>query len=300
MIGYFFITCYCIFSAFSFVFISLGNQYDKSVIAFSSFLIATSFFNISNFYHLRATYRKIGVNIKDVLGINFVSACGWLASLHALNYISPATLLCTNMGVTSIFSFLITTKISEYRKNYPIIIAILCILVGLGTITYQEYQTQKNMQSFYYVLTGGILAIIDGISGAYVGFFAERLTKNRFSVLEILSSRFFLLIIVSWVLLLLLQDSLSFTSITISDFQYLTFVSFILIIIPLFLYVKSIAHLGALSTGIMLSLIPIFAYFMQLYTSKYHFSPIVFFVLIFCSASIISMNLLHDLSTKDL
>jgi len=234
-------------------------------------------------------YQKVRKSLPAVIGVNISSTCGFLTAFYALNYIDPATMLCLDMGTLPIASFFLFTKPSDYHKHKGMLLSILFVIGGMGMIIYQNLQTLPTALSWLPFAKGALLACTDGVAFSFVGVLSEKLHRNKLYVSEVAGTRFILVMCVSLILSLC---NGAFVRLTPLDMQHFLLSALLVLILPVPLYQLSIAKLGASLVAVLMSLVPILAYFIQLYTGRYQFNAYIFTSLLICSLAICLLNIM--------
>lgn len=294
MIGYLYLLLDCVLGAYAFVFFKeLTGSHETASITLFTFVISVLFFHAVNMHRLRAMYRKVGLGYKNVVYLNIITMVRWLTSFYGLTYIDSATMLCIDMGMIPIAHFFAVTSPKDYKKHMSVLLSILFVLLSMGLIIHQNLVTFDTISSYQNFCIGVFLAMIAGITGAYVGMFSEKLQKGGFAVSEILGTRFYLLLLAT-LGIAVWTDELS--HIELADFKDYGLAALFIVIIPLFVYQKAIVHLGAFTVATYLPLTPIMAYFIELYKGKYDFERSTFIALMICSIAMCAMNIIKHKS----
>jgi len=291
MMGYMYVLFYCVFNAYSFVFIStLGDTHAQSLSIVTIFSLGLLLFNLLNIMKLGTLYKKLSRNLFPVVGINITSAASWLACFYALRFIDPASMLCIAMAIIPLTTLFMSTPLRLYKNNLPIIFSIVVVIFSMAIIINQNILNLGSHSSGFYFFIGVIISIVGGIFGGAIGIYSERLHKANFTVSEILAVRFYFLIIVAVAVALF---SHSFNAMHWSDLKIYSFSAVIVIILPLVIYQKAISHLGSMVVSVLIPFTPILAYFMQLMIRQYPFHLGVLLSILLCSLTICALNIMR-------
>ena len=266
--GYFYILFCCLANAVSFVFIShLNKTHNEMLSIFMTFLYATLLFNLVNFKKLKHIYTTVLCNKKTLFMMNMLTLVNWLSTFMSLRYLDPATALCLNLGLLSVTVFLISTPIKKLRANKHLGLSVVFVLMSLGLIVKQYLAVNPGEANFENFLLGLVWCLCGGISGAFIGFSSEAMGRCGLSITQILSTRFYLLILISGISLLFLSPE-EFQI----DWNYYLFSSLIIVILPLLMYQAAIRDLGVMLVALIEPFSPVLTYILQVSIGLYFFN----------------------------
>ena len=290
MNGYIYIVFYCLFNAFSFVFISVvGNTHGQAQSIVYVFTLGLLLFNLLNISNLKILYTKTIEYFRPVIGLNVTTAISWAASFYALKFIDPATMLCIAMATIPITTFFIMTPLEAYKSSITTILSIGFVVISMLLIIHENinYSGAKNASFIFSV--GVLISIIGGVFGAAIGTYSEQLHKAKFNVKEILAIRFYFLILFG-LIVAIATHRFQFNFQTLKLFSLSTV---IIVILPLVIYQKAIQHLGSLTVSILIPFTPILAYFMQLVLHQYQFHIGTLMAILLCCVAMGILNVVR-------
>lgn len=228
---------YAIITACSSLFIHHTNSYIPPMLsAFYAFLFCLIIYGIfaTNLIKKIKIIRQFWFII---LILNITTAIAWIFTFLALKYI-PAELylfiyLCA-MPIST--SFLYKEKII---KSVIMLIALTWLMLAYSSST-----------------IGCLLAFTGGVAGTVYSIYSKRLISD-FTTVEILSVRFYLLVLLTFILNLYFH---SFQIMQLSFYANFVLISFISIILPLTLFQYGIKHMKVSLVMCYLPLAPIICY----------------------------------------
>jgi hypothetical protein len=227
--------------------------------AFSLFfasLIATIFFNLINFRKLRHMYKGCWEQKWLYLAIMVTILVMWNCTMIGPGLIGASLysfLYFTWLGMLGFFSLCLIDWEKNYRKFYFGLGALILILVSV--------LHALRMQVSYNIGFGIFLSIVGGTS-SFIYFKQSQLLIKRIQLTatQILGVRFYLTIIISFVLIPKGNFSFYLTRINLLE---ITFLAFLTLIAPLFFMQKALEKISAEQNAIILSLTPCVAAFLQ-------------------------------------
>lgn len=281
--GYIYILLCCLANAISFVFIAhLNKAHNEWLSIFMTFSYATILFHLFNIKKIKFIYSTILANKKTVLKINILTLLNWLSTFMALRYLDPATALCLTLGLLTVTVFVISTPLKKLRANKHLGLSVLLVLFSLGLIIQQYLLANPGQANFYQFICGFAWCLLCGISGALIGFSSEAMGRCGFSITQILSVRFYLLIIAAGIGLFFVPSS----ELQI-DWQYYFLSSLVIVIFPLVMYQAAIRDLGVMLVSLIEPFSPVITYILQVALGWYLFNWITMALLILSSLAIV-------------
>ena len=283
-LGYVYISLCCLTSAISFVFIAHLLQTHNEMLSMAlTFGYATLLFTIFNYKKLANLYRLAFDNFKPLFYLNIATLLSWFGTFIALKYIDPATKVCIGFGLIAVTNFFILTPLDKLRENKHLLFSIFFILLSMGLIINQYaciYEVHNTLKA---IILGIAWSIIGGIGGGFIGVNAERIGKAGFSATQILATRFYLLVIVSLILIPFGRHAVSLNI----DWKYYLLTALIIVFFPLLMYQLAIKSLGALIVSLIEPFTPVITYFMQVLFLGYRFNLLTLILLLFSSSAVI-------------
>ncbi|MBV7262657.1 DMT family transporter [Photobacterium sp. WH77] len=239
-------------------------------ILFVNFAIISLTFALMNHFNKKD---KATITIKDsflFLVLNIGTLGSWLFLYISLKYIEPALTAATIYGInplaTLLVSLIVWKAFSELSKAklFVSILTIGCmVIVGL-TVT-GGYSSVTN-DGHHELTLGFIMAIMTGFCMAIVNVISKKIYENGFNLYQLMSMRFFLLLVVSFYM----------GSNIVNDIQEHAF-AFVVIailgnVIPLFMLQKGIALIPPRQVSYLLLLTPLFVFLFQYFDSRLQLS----------------------------
>jgi len=260
---------YCLFSAFSRVFVSDVLQIqDPITFSFYIFTLGALVFTIANIHRYLMLFSKLKNNIMNLIYLNITTMGSWLFLAYPLKFIEPAIVSTITLGIGPILSLSLSNKF--YRKSekssFDILIACGLFLVILFLIKLCLYTHERNNISLYSKIVSLLCCAIVGISIVFNGFQTRKLIDDDFSSLDILMLRFILLIVVSGTIACIYHPSMSILT-EIMD-KKIVFSSIIFVVLPLLLIQISMRHLKPITISMMMPLMPVLTYFFERYDQR--------------------------------
>jgi drug/metabolite transporter (DMT)-like permease len=266
----FIVFIYCLFSAFSRVFTNhLLQQQDPIVFCFDIFTLGAIAFILLHIKKQKVLYKKAKYHLKTICYLNLTTLGSWLFLTYPLKIIEPSLVSTITLGLGPIFSLLLAQRFyTQQQKTLwdNLIASCLCL-----TILYvMKLCLTTTVISLSVPLHNKLLAllccVIVGASVVLNGFQTRKLIDHNFSTLDILSIRFFLLILVA--------GTVSFFYHPINTLWLgllapsMVFSALIFVIIPLFLIQYSLRYLAPITVSVMIPCMPVLTYFFELYDKK--------------------------------
>lgn len=259
--GYFSSILYCLITAYSIVLIhQLAQDIDPVLSILFTFIFSAIIFNLLSAPHIKQTYLKAWQNRGLILKLNASTALCWLTIFVSLKYLDPAFANALFMVVTPLITYLLhLLKKHKHLSRKKIFLGLLLIFVCI--IMFGE--NLENTIHTHHFFTGVILLLLSCLGGAAYLLYTQDLHEAaEFSSIEILSTRFYLLIIFAFII--------SCSQHTISQFIFLPVIKLILLafvtsIIPLFCLQFAIKRIGAVQFSLLTPSTIIMAYFIDAY-----------------------------------
>lgn len=273
----------CLTSAISFVFIAhLNKTHNQMLSIFITFGYAVILFNLFNIKKIRNLYSSVFRNLKLLFYMNIMTLFNWISSFLALSYIDPATAVCIDLCVISIVLFFMLTPLKKIKENKHLALSVMFILLSMALIVkqYVSISSDANMKA---IMLGVFWSVVSGVSGAFIGLCSEGMGNAGFSVTQILSTRFYLLIATSGILFFLLPDAAPLNI----DWSYYLLSSLVIVIFPLVMYQTAVKKLGVLIVSLLEPFTPVMTYFLQISIGDYRFNLLTILLLVMSSGAVI-------------
>lgn len=236
---------YTFITAISSIVIHDTNQTIPPLIsAFYTFIFCILGYSI---FSLRLIYKidLVKSNLLTILILNITTAIGWIFTFVSLKYI-PVTLF--------LFAYLCAMPIASsliYRVN---LLRALFLMIGIICL-YLTYNDNN-------LLPGFILAMLGGTCGTVYSIYSKKVTLY-FSTLEILSLRFYLTVLITFILTIYVNNFGYVENVNYSQFVIIALLS---VFIPLFCFQVGIKHLSINHAMSYLPFAPLICYSLNLVT----------------------------------
>jgi drug/metabolite transporter (DMT)-like permease len=234
-----------------------GHSIEKFMMGFFSMLYGTIIFNLFSYKTIIPTYIKIWRNYKiKFFEINLYLLLVMLGVLYFPIYYSPSLQKITTMGISAtIGAFaavqLLQNKLSKYRLFF------LCLTMLAYYLFSMHYYHGLN-----YILMI-IVTIIAGFSQYKCVVLLEYFIEQKFSPVEILGMRNWLLLIVTYLIVHDLHKSVSFATMCFKVQEVSVIVSTITFILGSYLFQKAVVASGNIKTNIINGIVPMVTFAFQ-------------------------------------
>ncbi|TDB52815.1 hypothetical protein C5467_15680 [Photorhabdus khanii subsp. guanajuatensis] len=235
-------------------------------ILFINFSIITIIFAILNYFH-RDNQAVLNLrSIMNFLILNVATLGSWLFLYISLRYMEPALTAATLYGINPLATLIISVILLKQMRNLtPVklllsIFTIICMLL-VGYTVSEGHSGLANVEHQQLIL-GFIMAILTGFCMATVNVVSKKIYDSGFTLYQLMSMRFFLLLIVSFYFS---------KELTIDLNTHLTAFMIIAIfgnVVPLFMLQKGIALISPVQVSYILLLTPLFVFAFQIFDSR--------------------------------
>ena len=257
---------YAIITALSSIMIHQENQQITPLLsAFYTFLFCLLAYNLMT-KGLIDKIAEIKQSWSTILILNVTTAICWIFAFFSLRFIPPELFLYVYLCAMPITSALI------YKTQ---LLKAFVYFIGLVSLAFTYH---VNM-----LFAGFLLAFLGGMSGTIYSIYSKKIT-GMFSTLDILSLRFYLTVIITFLL------SLYFNTLQLMDMNfYLKFVmlSFVSVICPLMLFQLGIKHLSIVKVLSYLPLAPFLCYLINILFNHAQFNFLQMIIIIVISATML-------------
>ena len=294
------IILYNLLSGFNDVYLgNLVQRFNPFAVIFGSFLLVHLFFNLIEYKNIIKHLKKIFD--KDVIILNVSTCVSWIASAWAVKFIEPAVIVAICLPMGPIITKFLTYRFSKENddttkdKNY-----ILPLLIVVNSLIF-AYITYKGKSAVGYVSTHNImlsfvLIILTGISLAFQSVFSQNLSMKGWEPTQVLSVRFNLVLIVSFLLANKIDLSiilLSSNSINLVIFAIIGF------IIPLYFYQLSIKKLPVIIVSLIIALGPCFTLLIEIFDERLNIT-LISSLCILLSVILTVINIKYEYNGKNI
>ncbi len=284
MLGCLFVLLYAVMSAISFVVVGKVEQtLSPMTLAFYSFIISAVFFNVASLRNFSNIIKMFKQHYRLIILMNISTAILWLATFYGLRYLDPAIFSGLVFGFVPISATLLTANQPKTkpikRTEFIFSVALLLILILLAI---DDFLKQTSLMREVLSIT---FAMVGGLTAAHVTILARRLSQLGYKAMEVLSIRFYLLIIVA-----LLMVPVIGLEVLLPRHHYYAVVSIaaISVAIPLYCLQKGIERIDAVFVTLIMPFVPMLTYVVQLTVFRVPFSWTEFILLLALSATILT------------
>ncbi|PHQ80929.1 MAG: hypothetical protein COB66_03555 [Coxiella sp. (in: Bacteria)] len=294
-LGAVYITLCCLSSAASFVFIAHLNRHHDAMLSMAvTFGYATILFSLFNIKKLPVMFRIMRQNLKPMIYLNTATLFSWFGTFMALQYIPPATKISIGFGLIAITNFFIAIPLNKLKHHKHLIFCVLFIVLNMALVVFQFSYTAHHVTTRDIVI-GVAWSVVGGVIGGFIAINATKLHDVGYTSTQILATRFYLLVIVSLIVLFCYGHA---TPIHIA-WKYYLLSTLLIVILPLLMYHLSIESLGALVTSLVEPFTPVITYFLQIFFLGYRFNIVTLFLLSIASVGIIVLaRVEHNATSK--
>lgn len=197
----------------------------------------------------------------DVIAINITTAVTWLATFYALRNLEPAVVNVVGLALGPVF-ILLTGAI--LRRGASVIAAEVVVALGicvfLSVLVWGSFTGETAVGDIgeSTAAWGLVFSVVCAIGSAANITYMKRLSDRGRSPQEVLAVRFFLMIAIGWAM----TATSSLEEVTAALVPGAV-VAVIGIGLPIYVLQIGIRHTEPITTALIVSLSPIFAYFMQ-------------------------------------
>lgn len=258
------------------------NHFENTIapfpLTFVTFLLALVLFNFINIKNVYKTYTSLMANKKIFFIVNILTLIIWTSTFWGLKFIQPSIFISLFMCFVPIFSFMIKKDAKIKRQVF----FMLCTMILTITLIITEYLRAITYEPIMFM--GFSLAVISAyVSAIYIVYTSNIQRTMSISTIELISTRFYLLVIFS-LILSISQHNLSEAYINLKHTWY----DFILIaavstIIPVYGLQKAIVSLGPIRTPLLMTITPICTYILQVpFGFKFNFIVMALILILSC------------------
>lgn len=266
-IGLMFMIAFCLLTAYSKVVINVAEHHLSPLVAgFYSYLITTIMFTALFAHNIKKFGQLILQNKILVLKINISTAIIWLSIFFALKYLTPIIVLSIYYGVITVTTVILTWK--EKKDRHEVIFDLIVSIFLMCLLIIMIVDHLIHLKSLQQALIAAVITIIAGVAGSYNNIFAHSLYKHKFTASYVLAVRFYLALVITGTLLLITHTSINVSYDLIPS---VIIIAFFTIAIPIFLLQKGIERIGPKFVSFLMPLIPVTAFFVQVYKGVPYF-----------------------------
>lgn len=280
---------YCLTSAFSVIVVSQYEQtFNPLKLTLYNFLFAAIFFNCLALPRMSQLITQIKNNKRLFWIINIASVLAWLPLFYSLKYLEPAVVMAIVFGLIPIASLLFSLQkvgLKSLNKQDIIFVLLIAFVVAMLIAVYLYDLQNISTTGKYHIYSSLLLTVVAGIGTAWVVANMKALNVQGFSTIQVMAMRFYLMVALSAILVGYLNISFTFT---MQQFVAIVIITFLTIILPLFLLQKGAERTDPVNVGFILPLQPLIIYGYQMFEGRFHPSLGIFILLIILGSIIIT------------
>ncbi|MFB8277988.1 EamA family transporter [Nocardia colli] len=244
-----------------------GNQlqaHDPATVAAISFTLAAVFFLGGDLIRRgpAAALRPLRDNRYDVIMINVTTAVTWLSMLYALKFLEPAIVNVVGLALGPLLTVLVSpvlrpgTKVLRTEVVISLFIGVMIAMLVWGSFTGRSAVGERSTAD---TAIGIALTLLTGLGSVTNVIYSKRLSEADLKPQSVLAVRFFLMLAVTWTLVALNEHPGVRTA-----FLPSLLIAVVGVAVPLYLLQVGIKHTEPITASILLTLSPLFAFFLQL------------------------------------
>lgn len=270
-LGFICILSWCVFSALGKVLVFNENQtLNPFVLSFYLFMITLTFYLVINAARLRQLIRKCKGQWQLIFLINLTTLGSWGVLMYPLKYMEPALVDSIALSIGPIATLLLGTvfyrRMRTSRLDYLIAAGLVLAIIYTIIITLTQHTALTHI-SFSQMLISILLCLIAGISSAAFTIFSKRLQNNNFTPSDILVMRFWLSLLGSVLLIYASHKSFALNQ---NIVWHLVSLTFVLLIVPVYLIQVSIRHLEPITVVMVIPLMPLITFIFEYFNRHLH------------------------------
>lgn len=233
----------------------------ESLTAVSFTLTAVFFIALELIRNGTAVLTMLRESRHDVFAINITTAVTWLATFYALRNLEPAVVNVVGLALGPVFTLLTGALL---RRGTAVIAAEVGVALGicvfLGVLVWGSFTGETAVGDIgeNAAAWGLFFSVVCAIGSAANITYMKRLSDRGRSPQEVLAVRFFLMILIGWVM-----TAASSMDDVAAALVPGAVVAVIGIGLPIYVLQIGIRHTEPITTSLIVSLSPLFAYLMQ-------------------------------------
>lgn len=290
LLGIILVFIYCVTSSLSLVIVSSYEQhFDPVKLAFYTFLVAVLFFNFISIGRLKENCRLAWRHKKIIVALNIATVVAWIPVFYSLKYIAPVIVLGIIFGVIPVAVVLLSLKqggLKLIAKADIFFAGMLALVVACIIAVYLNSIVSESslMRLHAYIALSFAMAV--GIGTACCLGYMKSLSSAGFSTIQIMSIRFYLLLLVAAITVG--GSHLSFV-ITRVEFYEILLLAALTVVIPIFFLQKGLEFTSPVNVSFIVPLQLVITYGIQTVEARVRL-PLLLVVLLGALTSIILVS----------
>ncbi len=253
-----------------------GNRFvhvsPAAVAAISFSAVSVFFAGVERLRNGPGLVHRLLPHRRDVLALNVTTAITWTATLYALEYLAPAVVNVIGVGLGPIITVVAGPVL---RRDAVKVIAAEVVAAGgvcvvLGALVWLSFVGRSGLPdiSAGHAAAGLVLTIICAVGSSLNIIYMKRLGEVGCSRGDVLASRFVLMTVLAWLL-----TAASHRGGVPAAVVPGIVVAVIGVGLPIYVLQLGIHYTEPITTSLVISLSPLFAFLLQLGDSRLSFSP---------------------------
>lgn len=256
---------WCLSTGFSQVFTAtLEQNIHPVVVCFFSFLITAVIFVALNVKNMAPLMEKSKQHMGDVIKLNITTLGCWVVLLYPFKYMEPSIIGALIMGIYPVATVFLGRWLyrqqSVTKKDYFFAFLLMLMVIYLAYICVDDKSALLLQPSKMQIALSLAISIFASIMLGANTIYTKRLSVAHFSPFDILSVRFFLLLLVTGGFLVMERVPVAFSYTFSVDMLIL---AFSLLVIPQFFFQLAVNKLEPISIAIICPLMPVIAFFLE-------------------------------------
>ncbi|NDZ78905.1 DMT family transporter [Streptomyces sp. SID10853] len=270
VVGPLFVTGYCIINSTKSVLEgALVQDLSPEFIALNSFVLAQLFYFLT-LRDKKALFRDVRRCLPDVIMLNIMTAICWIAVLYAFTVFEPAMANAIIIGLGPTVTILLGFKLRPGVRAYRLEIAAAAGM--LAVMAYLLVEALDGSSAIGSVSTGSIvfgvcMCVATSVSLAGITYYTKRLSDQGMVVRQMMASRFPVLIVSTFALMLFRS---SFGTYTFANTGAILAISIVGVIISLYLLQQGIVRTEPITVSMLYGMNLVITYLTQFLDPRLH------------------------------
>lgn len=269
--GFFLLLLWCLISAFSRVYTGDAEQlFNPIALCFYVSLFSSIVFILMSIKNFKTIITKVNLHHRDVIGINLSTVGCWFFLFYPLKFLEPSIVSALALSTTPLTTLLVSRFL--YRRQninqHDYIVAMLAFMVAgyLIVIGFLGDTAVKHIPVIANILSISCCYIVS-IALAFNNIYIKRLSDTGFLPLEILSVRFFLLVLFSGISILFIKNGRTLDTFSLT-FMVIMITAFTVLIIPQLIYQPAVRELQPISIAMVIPIMPVITFFIEFHDAR--------------------------------
>lgn len=252
-----------------------GNRLEvvsPAGIAAVSFTLVMVFFTTVEVRRHGSRRKVLAAHRRDLVAINITTALTWLSTFYALVYLEPAIVNVVGLALGPVITTLAGPLLrrSSTVMGTEIVVSLgICVLLGL--LMWGSFSGRSGLGDVpvEHALLGLLFTVACAVGSALNIIYMKRLSDAGCDPGVVLAARFFLMTGVAWALVAL-EGGTGFSDALVPG----AIVAVIGVGLPIYVLQIGVSNTEPITTSLMVSLSPLFAFALQLMDGRLRFSAL--------------------------